>query len=129
MTRLARTTFLHLLLGLTLLMPSGWKLCVASDGHWVLEPGAPGAAPCCASDSESGPADACRAEGCAECQDLALSDGHAVHSRFDSAVAPLTALSATCISLFRAVGPAAMVLPPPALPRASLRTRASVLRC
>jgi len=75
-----------LALGLTWvgLLPSGWSLCVGSDGHFAVELILTTAGPCCGEPAGDPAADADASPDCEDCRDLQLSAGSVVGVRTEA---------------------------------------------
>lgn len=110
-------------------MPEGWTLCVAPDGHLVVEVAPEPGVICCAGE-EGRDAETCAPESCASCQDLTLGQIAMVskHASHDAPPPAPAAGDALLPPIQPAAGPLVLSLVPP-FPSPSGRIRSAVLRC
>jgi len=116
---------------LVLLPPSGWSLCIGSNGHFEIEPAARSEQPCCEAPASSAIPDTCAPDDCASCLDLALSPGPALRARGEhAALSPGVAAPAPLASLFAPL-PLLAAVPTVALPArpGGSRIGTTFLRC
>ncbi|MEO5616874.1 MAG: hypothetical protein ABIS67_03810 [Candidatus Eisenbacteria bacterium] len=131
MRRLRPNALSMIAAAMVLLPPSGWSLCIGTNGHFELEPAARDEQRCCEPQMPSGIADNCAPEDGSGCVDLALSPGLALRSEVEGlasaplAAAPVSGLAFVFPHLSHLADPSAQV---PAHPGGS-RTGTIVLRC
>lgn len=122
------STFASLML---LLPPSGWSLCIGSNGHFEIEPPARAEQPCCEPRTTDLAPDTCAPEDGSSCRDVALSSGLALRSKSDD-LAQLPVLTTPVMSVVFAPLPPSHFADPtaelPARPGGS-RIGTIVLRC